>query len=369
MTNNEYRKNAYCVLYLISCILNHKNPSAQKLNDIDYNNLYIVAKAHSLTSIIAYSLELCGIENHRFREGKYQAIKKDILFDSEQKSITNKLDELNIWYVPLKGMILKSYYPDVYMRQMADNDILIDESHRKDVYNIMTEKGYKIESYGTGNCDAYHKLPVYNFEMHAALFSEAYNNRFIDYYSKIKKRLLRVEKNRCEYKLSNEDFYVYMTAHEYKHYSVEGTGLRSLVDAYVFLNRFSKSLNMKYIEKELDVLGIKEYEYKRRQLIHDLFGKGKINIEQRKLLDYYIFSGTYGNIQNSVKNATDKTIRSKCKYIISRIFLPLSIIKCRYPFFYKHKYLIPYLYMYRIIHVLTTNSDRILYELKLLKKR
>jgi hypothetical protein len=36
-------------------------------------------------------------------------------------------------------------------------------------------------------------------------------------------------------RLSDEDFYVYLVAHEYKHFVACGTGLRSLLDAFVWL--------------------------------------------------------------------------------------------------------------------------------------
>ncbi len=158
-----------------------------------------------------------------------------------------------------------------------------------------------------------------------------------------------------------------MTAHEYKHFSHGGTGLRSLVDSYVFLNHFAGNLNLEYIELELDKLGIKDYEIKRRQLVIDIFDKGRISSEQKNLLDYYIFSGTYGNIENSVRNATDKTIGSKLRYIRERLFMPMPMIKNSYPFFYKYKCLIPFLFVYRIVRMLTKSHKLVLSEIKALR--
>lgn len=44
--------------------------------------------------------------------------------------------------MPLKGVILKELYPKIGMRQMSDNDILFDETYRKDVVRFMKNKGY-----------------------------------------------------------------------------------------------------------------------------------------------------------------------------------------------------------------------------------
>ena len=62
------------------------------------------------------------------------------------------------------------------------------------------------------------------------------------------------------YHFTPEDFYVYLVAHEYKHYVRGGTGLRSLLDVYVFLRRMGDSLDRDYIRRETDKLNITEFE-------------------------------------------------------------------------------------------------------------
>lgn len=53
---------------------------------------------------------------------------------------------------------------------MADQDILYDSSRQNDVMNIMLGLGYSAESIGKSHHDVYHKPPIFNFEMHTALF-------------------------------------------------------------------------------------------------------------------------------------------------------------------------------------------------------
>lgn len=45
-------------------------------------------------------------------------------------------EKAGIWYLPLKGVILKEMYPVYGIRQMADNDILFDFTYRKEVKDI-----------------------------------------------------------------------------------------------------------------------------------------------------------------------------------------------------------------------------------------
>lgn len=61
-------------------------------------------------------------------------------------------------YLPLKGIIMKDYYPSVGMRQMSDNDILFDADAWERMEKHMISEGYKAEYVGKGNHDVYHKL-------------------------------------------------------------------------------------------------------------------------------------------------------------------------------------------------------------------
>ncbi len=366
MTKCEYRENAYLIIYLVKSVLHEVNLTKEKIKNTDLKLLYTVTENHMLSAITAYALESSGVHESRFKEAKARSIRKSIIFDTERDKIYKELEGHKIWYMPLKGIVLKDYYPLIGMREMCDNDILYNVTRSYDVNKIMLSLGFQGTNTHTGHDMVFHKKPVCNFEMHYALFSESLDDRFRKYYSNIFSKLQSVVGKRYEYRFSDEDFYIYMTAHEYKHFNQGGTGLRSLVDAYVFLNHFSEKLDMTYIEGELDKLGIQEYEHKRRQLVFDIFDKGRINTEQKTLLDYYIFSGTYGNIENSVKNSTDKSVLSKIKYISKRVFLPLSLIKNAYPFFYKHKYLIPFLFIYRLYLVVTKSRKKVVSEIKAL---
>ena len=51
-----------------------------------------------------------------------------------------------------------------------------------------------------------------------------------------------------------------MIAHEWKHYVAGGIGIRSLLDIYVYDQKKGASLDRDYIRKELEVMGIAEFE-------------------------------------------------------------------------------------------------------------
>ena len=71
-----------------------------------------------------------------------------------------------------------------------------------------------------------------------------------DYYRDVASRLIQ-EDGTCERRFSPEDFYIYLIAHEYRHFSHSGTGLRSLLDVYLFWKKHGEQLDGEYIERRV----------------------------------------------------------------------------------------------------------------------
>lgn len=81
---------------------------------------------------------------------------------------------------------------------------------------------------------------------------KGHDERWVEYYSDIKDRLIpdRTDDRCYGYHMSDEDFYIYITSHAYKHYSGSGTGLRTLMDFYAYLNAKGDTFNLDYIRTE-----------------------------------------------------------------------------------------------------------------------
>ena len=321
-----------------------------------------------MSSICAYALSSAGIIDNAFEEAKNRAIRKNIILDVEREGVINELEEAGIWYMPLKGAILKDLYPQIGMRQMADNDILCDEHMMDQVKNIMEKCGFTTVSFGEYHQDVYQKPPVCNFEMHGRLFEPRHNKQIYQYYLSIKSKLIKDENNAYGYHFSDEDFYVFMIAHEYKHFKGTGTGIRSLLDIYIFLKEYNDSLCWEDINYSTALLGIEEFERNNRVLAMHLFSGTPLSSDEKRQLDYYIFSGTYGKWENIIYNSLDNdhSAIGKINYALNRAKYSEQVMKEYYPFFYKHKFLRPILYIKKVVLKMLTNSRAVLKELKLL---
>lgn len=356
------------LLYLMACALQGVSAREEVLADADLKQLLIMARKHSVASMVCMALEKTAIfanadeaTKKQWIDAKNKAIRKNMLLDAERKTILHELETQGIWYMPLKGSILKDWYPKPGMREMADNDILFDASKRKEVKAIFQGRGYTVKEYNKSNHDEYEKPPIYNFEMHVELYHKIYDT-FNEKYADVKQRLIPDAEVPYRLHFTPEDFYVFVIAHAYKHYSSSGTGIRTLADIYIMNQKLGGTMNWEYVDSELRGLGIFSYECESRELAQKLFGIAELPTEanlseaEQQMLAYYLGASTYGTIENRTLNQMQKlqpdggaiTAHTKRKYLLSRIFPGREWCEAYAPTVYKYPVLLPFFWVWRL---------------------
>ena len=165
-----------------------------------------------------------------------------------------------------------------------------------------------------------------------------------------------------------------MLAHEYKHYTHFGIGIRSLLDIYVFLKRNRSDMDWNYIYQEIEEISLTEFEKMNRELSQKVFSEETLSDEEKQLFMYFVASGVNGNEENLWKNQFSKTIAGddsraqKREYLLDRIFLHGDVLKKRYPFFYRHKILLPCLYTYRLFKAVFLKPKEVWEEYRRIKR-
>lgn len=383
-TNTEYiNQIAYDMIYLASFGINSKGKPDEKCleryrtNEENRKELFRMSAKHFIDALVGTTLKRAGVVLPKYWEERMvKAVRKVLLFDVERKKLCACMDRERIWYLPLKGIILKEYYPSIGMRQMSDNDILFDADAWERVEKHMLSEGYETESVGNGNHDVYQKAPVYNFEMHRSLYGKGHDERWVEYYSDIKDCLIpdRADDRCYGYHMSDEDFYIYITSHAYKHYSGSGTGLRTLLDFYAYLNAKEDSLDFDYIRTACKKLGIDDFEQHNCILCRKVFApqqtynqdsfEQSLSADELEMLQYYLSSGVYGTFERMVANRMEKQTKadgkknlSKLNYYRHRVFPGMELYE-NYPLLVKHRFLIPAYWFYRIVRMLFSRERR-----------
>lgn len=355
---------------LISGVLNGEAPEIN-FSEFSPQELYKLAEQHSMLSITAFALEKYNIFEKHFQQAKTKALRKLALFDIERNAILAGLNKAEIWHCPLKGVILKELYPEFGMREMSDNDILCDPDRTGDVRVIMEGLGYNCDLFGKKNEDTYSKPPCLEFEMHRALFGTEVIPEYVELYADVFDKLEHTG-GFC-YRFTDEDFYVYLTAHEYKHVKYGGTGFRSLADTYVFL-KAHKELDFEYISGELERLGLTGFERKNRRLAQRVFTTDELSEDETDLLLFFLDSATYGTREQLSENQITKELSgmdnngAKFKYFFRRFFITGDVVKEAYPFFDRHKFLLPVLWIYRPIMGVITHPKALVRDTKYVAK-
>ena len=356
---------AEAVIYFISCVIHSKIPDKCIVDKLNLKDVYLFASKHMLSAAVAIALESAGYKDSRSNKAIANSLRRLTLFEMNKAALFEKLEHAGIWYMPLKGAVLKDFYPKAVMREMSDYDILFDASRTKDIKDIMEELGFQTAEFGKHNEDVYYKLPVISFEMHRALFGARHKRAINEYYKGVKQCLICDTAKQFSFHFTPEDFYIYITAHEYSHYSVAGTGLRSLLDTYLYIK--NNNLDFKYIETETNKLGILDFERKNRKLALSLFDGKELNTADKEMLEYIISSGTYGTIKNYADNGIAEN--SRLSYFLKRLTLPYSQMLEEYPILQKAPFLYPFCWLSRLcIRGVILRRKRLISQLKVLLK-
>ena len=110
--------------------------------------VYKMAKKHSLGHVVSRYLFAAGVELEPEMAMKLQRDELMTVYQFERmqysfREICTAFDEAQIPYIPLKGSVLRPYYPDEYIRTSCDIDILVHEADLDMAVRILEDKGYR----------------------------------------------------------------------------------------------------------------------------------------------------------------------------------------------------------------------------------
>ena len=361
---------ALSVAYLCGCAVRGEPPRLPKLSSEDVDALVDFAARHSLDGCVSMALESVGVRTSASTEARGHAVFRACALGADEELVVSGLERAGISYCPVKGAVIEKCYPRIGMRQMSDRDILIDSSRADDVREIMEGLGFETKSFGRVDTDNYHKLPVSNFEMHRRLFSrnERGNGSVASHYEEVWELLSKDDGNECGWHMDATEHYLYMVCHEHKHYSACGTGLRSLLDVYVWLMRRGDEIDWDYVIRTAYALGLGSFEEENRLLALDLFGGEELSEEQLRMLSFVASSGTYGNSSGRVANGLARHgdgVLGRAAYVWGRVFPPADSMAPPGSFWEAHRWLLPVRYVRRVVHGFASKPGAMLEELRL----
>ena len=368
MNEKQDKPEGRYLIALLSAVL-HKEIPPPLPPELDLERLYKLAAWHSVANMACYALNRLEplpppeIMKH-FREARNKGIAKEARQELEVELILSALEEKQIKCMPLKGYIIKNLYPQPNMRLMADVDILVEEGQLEKAGEIMLSLGYTAEHTG-GNHDVYYKRPVMNIELHRALIAED-NSKLFAYFGNGWERTRPAAGSNFRYEMSNEDFYIYLLAHMAKHYRGCGTGIRSVMDVWVYNQHYKDQLDWNYTNTELEKAGLHDFAQSVKELSDQWFD-GKVAKEINQEMSAFILTnGTYGTTRNAAinrfiqgKKDHDSFTMAKVKYTLRILFPNRQHMTILFPILHKLPFLLPVCWALRGIRTVMFRRDNI----------
>lgn len=305
--------------------------------------LYVRSKAHDMAHIVAQGLSDLGLLgedeiSQKFQKQQMLAVYRYQKINYELQQICSTLETAEIPFLPLKGSVIRQYYPEPWIRTSCDIDVLVHEGNLDcAIQELTTVLQYKKEEVGSHDVSLFSASGVH-IELHYDLVEDGLANES----SNVLKTVWDMATVRSGYQywneMSDELFYFYHIAHMAKHFENGGCGIRPFIDLYVLDN-----LPGVDVEKRNELLAkgkLIRFANVSRKLSRVWFANDDYNLTSKQMEDYILRGGVYGNNENRITVQQQKK-GGRMKYALSKIFIPYDVIKFHYPILQKHKWLTP----------------------------
>lgn len=349
------------VIALLKAAIEQK-PFRVEETEIEWEKVEEILNAHKIMNMTYYGYR--QMENKEYVPKKLveKMQKADELATAKEahqhfglEELREKFEKEEIDFLPLKGSILKYFYPFPQMRLMSDMDILYRIEQKEEMHRCLCEMGFELEHPGVED-DAYKRKPFLYVEMHRRLIPKP--KEMSQYFDRIWERVTLKEGKHAEYEMTWEDYYLYLVAHIAKHFSNAGTGLRSLADFHVFYHKKGKELDRTLVDKRLREMKMDQFEAFLIETDACVFGEKEWSDEQlQQTFDYMLGSGIYGkmaqyyaNTAAQVKGVEKIPALGKIKNMLRMIFLKRDYMELLYPWLVGRSYLLVPAWIYRIFH-------------------
>ncbi|MBE7040948.1 MAG: hypothetical protein E7400_03170 [Ruminococcaceae bacterium] len=317
-----------------------------------FSELLRLSTRHSVTPLIAESLSRHGFLTEEdvaesYRHISYRSFIKWQQQEIELQKVTALFETHYIHYMPLKGAVLRNFYPEAWMRTSCDIDILVQEEQLSAARKVLIEElGYREDNKTDHDVMLIAPNGV-QLELHydfsekqvstSDVWATAHHNE-----------------GSYRYEMSPEWFYLHHLAHMAKHFVLGGCGIRTFIDLWLMKK------NMPYDEERLNEM-LRQCELllfaeNMLALVSDWMAGKDLTDIQKQILEFVLTGGTYGVLDNRVAVSHSRK-QNFLLYVFTRVFPNYKAMVYLYPILRKHRILMPFCQVHRWFHLL--NRDKL----------
>lgn len=320
-----------------------------KLTDEERNNyspdqlqdLLKISSKHDVVHLLVFGLkqnELISKEHNDIEKCILKAVYRYQRINHALQGISKTLEKAKIAFMPLKGSVIRKFYPEPWMRTSCDIDILVKEADLKKAVSAL-EQDCNCRYEGKGS----HDISLFaangtHVELHYKLVEDGRVGESADVLEAVWDTAVLHEDCHFWYEMPDEMFYFYHIAHMAKHFEHGGCGIRPLIDLWI-LDRLDGVERSK--REELLVRGgLITFAEVARKLSNVWFSGDPHDEISQQMEDFILRGGVYGTTENRVAVQQQKQ-GGRLQYAVSKIFIPYEVIKFHYPILQKYRWLTP----------------------------
>ncbi len=324
--------------------------------------LFKLADRHDLAHIIAgYVTGHEVVKSDKLLKKIKQNEIKSVFRNEQMKYTLNLIGETfekqGIVYIPLKGSVLKEYYPKDGMRSSCDIDVLVKENDIEASVKALQNQGFKVLKRQFHDVSLLSQSGIL-LELH---FNVQENHEALDSVLKDVWEYAKLEVG-YRYTFSDEFFVFHILSHMAHHFMGGGCGVRSLMDLWVMKHK----MGLDYLKAEnlLKKAGIFKFAEQVSRLSDVCFGNTPHDKYTKSMLSFIINGGVFGNVENKAKY--DKTHgETSAKYVLRRVFPSREVLQKRYTVLEKAPFFLPVFWIIRIAkNIFKGNTERYIVEAK-----
>lgn len=274
-----------------------------------------------------------------------------LLMQATLARATAALSAAHIDHVPLKGAVLRPLWKNPLARLSCDVDILVKKEDIDRAADALLSVLKAERRGGSGHDVSLFTADNVHIELHFSLVEEetplpsdalladpfAFSSG--DGYTKT---------------MPDAYLYLYHITHMAKHVLGGGCGVRPVLDTWVLCHRTTPDTDGRV--RLLREGGLDRFAACVEALCAVWIDGAPATAATDSLSDFLLRGGAYGNADG--RSGVHAGREGRVRYVLSRLFLPVSVMKRYYPVLEKHPYLLPLLWVWRPLSLVFGRGGR-----------
>lgn len=315
----------------------------EPLSDEEAKRLYVLSKSQDMAHLVGSAIDKNGLLEEgeileKYRKQTFMAVYRYQRIQFELQELCTALETAEIDHMPLKGSVIRDFYPEGWMRTSCDIDVLVRHEDLERAKEVLVGMNYRYDSEDSHDV-CYFSPSGVHVELHYCLIEDYIDGKMDGPLQDVWSYASVDAGTKHRYSMSDAMYYYYHIAHMVKHYLHGGCGIRPFLDVWILCHRVEYDRSAR--AELLDEGGILTFSEGAETLSEVWFGNAVHTPLTKSMENYLLSSGTYGTTETRVAIQQSQK-GGKLRFAMSRIWLPYSILVTHYPSLEKHKWLLPF---------------------------